>query len=265
MIMSIKSDNNTPRLFEVEEYTSLRRKDTKTIQEFVDKFKPKNGFDECYTPLPVFECVYNYVRDLFPQFNNIENLRPFKPNGDFLSEDYSNKIVIDNPPFSILSFIISFYQQHNIKFWLFASTLHIMHYYGRCDIIICNNAITYANGAKIATSFVTNMYGDNRIVLDGVLSEKLNTLQGFRKKILIKNRYPFVLSGARLQKWVTPDKVLTIKKEDTLPIFSRKKQNVFGNGCYIREGVLSPINVDNSELTDEELLYLQWNNFKPTC
>ena len=72
------NDNNTPRPQRAEEYCTLRRKDTKTPKEFINKFKPVNGSDECYTPPPVFECVYNYVRELFPQFNNMENLRPFK-------------------------------------------------------------------------------------------------------------------------------------------------------------------------------------------
>lgn len=260
--MSRKNDNNTPRLFEVEECSRPQRKETKTSEDFLAKFKPVNGSDECYTPPPVFECVYNYVRELFSQFNNMENLRPFKPNGDFLKEDYNGKIVIDNPPFSILSYIVNYYQLNNVKFWLFAPILSIMQYYRRCDIVITKITITYVNGAKVATSFITNMFGDNRIVLDGSLSEKINSLQN--KKTFIKNRYPFVLSGARLQKWVKPGNILTIKQEDTLPILTLKYK-VFGNGCYIREGVLPSINSDNSELTDEELLYLHHNNFKPIC
>ena len=181
--MSRKNDKNTPRLFEVEEYVSFQRKETSTPEEFLKKFKPLNGSDECYTPPLVFECVYNYVRELFPQFNNMENLRPFKPNGNFLKENYTSKIVIDTPPFSILSSIIQYYKLNNINFWLFAPALTIMHYYGACDIVLIKNDITYTNGARINTSFVTNMFGDNRIVLDGVLLERLQSLSS-KKKIL---------------------------------------------------------------------------------
>lgn len=257
-----KNNNDTPRLFEVEEYSRPQRKETKTSEDFLAKFKPVNGSDECYTPLHIFECVYNYVRKLFPQFNNMENLRPFKPNGNYIREDYVNKIVIDNPPFSILSKIVDFYNVNNVKFWLFAPTLSIMQYYTKCDIFITKANIKYANGAKIATSFITNMFGDNRIVLDGILTDKIMSQN--KKKLFIKNKFPFILSGARLQKWVNDGKVITIKKEDTLPIIS-SKYKIFGNGCYVREGVLSNINSDISKLTDEELLYLHHNNFKPIC
>jgi len=261
--MSKNNNNDTPRLFEVEEYVSFRRKDTTTYDAFVKKFKPNNGSDECYTPDNIYQCVYNYVRCLFPQFGEFENLRPFKPNGNFLREDYSNKIVIDNPPFSILSNIVNYYQQHNIKFWLFATALTIMGYYAKCDIVITNTAIQYTNGAKIATSFITNMYSDKRIVLDGILQQKIEQIKGVAKKKLL-NRYPFILSGARLQKWVTANNIITIKQEDTLPIISRKF-TVYGNGCYVRAGVLPAINADNSELTEDEKIYLQNNKFKPTC
>lgn len=259
--MSRKNDSDTPQLFEVEEYISFARKEIKTHEEFLAKFKPKKGSDECYTPTNVFECVYTYVREFFPQFNNMENLRPFRPDGNFLHEDYTNKIVIDNPPFSILSSIINFYQKNNIKFWLFAPTLTIMGYYGICDIVITKSAITYTNGALVNTSFLTNMFEDNRIELNGVLFERINSLQ---KKKTLKNKYPFILSGARLQKWVKPNNILTIFQKDTLPVLS-SKYKVFGNGCYIREGVLPSINSDISKLTDEEVLYLHHNHFKPIC
>ena len=268
-MMSIKNDNNTPRLFAVEEYFRPQRKETETYEDFVAKFKPKpkpkpkNGSDECYTPTNVYECVYTYVRELFPQFNNMENLRPFKPNGDFTREDYNNRIVIDNPPFSMLSNIVNFYQLNNIKFWLFGPTLTIMQYYGRYDIVITKTNIRYANGANIPTSFITNMFGDDRIVLDGVLTERLNLSQNM-KKTVIKNKYPYVLSSSRLMKWVELEKVIVINKEDTLPIIS-SKYKPFGNGCYVREGVLPSINADTSKLTDEEFFYLCYNNFNPIC
>lgn len=260
--MSRKNYNNTPRLFEVEEYVSYKRKDTQSYDDFIKKFRPINGSDECYTPIPVFECVYNYVRELFPQFNNMENLRPFKPNGNFLKENYTNKIVIDNPPFTILSNIIQYYKLNNIKFWLFAPTLTIMHYYKKCDIVLTKLNIKYTNGANINTSFVTNMFGDDRIVLDGILTRKINSLSPLPKKN--KNLHPYILSGARLQKWVTFDKVITIKREDTLPIIS-SKYKIFGNGVYVREGVLPAISADISKLSEAEKLYLESNKFTPIC
>lgn len=61
-----------------------------------------------------------------------------------------------------------------------------------------------------------------------------------------------------------PNQALTIKQEDTLPIISNKYK-VYGNGAYIRKGVLLPINANSSSDNDEEKMYLQYHNFKPIC
>lgn len=259
--MSKKNDNNTPQLFEVEEFISYHRKESKTYEAFCDKFKVKenvNKSDECYTPPTIFEYVYSYVRELFPQYNSYENLRPFKPNDNFIAENYTNKIVIDNPPFSFLTKIVKWYQTQNIKFWLFAPTLTIMQLYGLCDIVITSNNIIFLNGANVNISFVTNMFGDKRIVLDGILKEKISP----KKKRL--NQYPFILSGARLGKFIKENEIQTISIKDTLPIIS-SKYKIFGNGCYFRKNTLSSINNEKSTLTDAEKLYLKEHDFIPIC
>lgn len=84
-------------------------------------------------------------------------MRPFVPGGDYKKEKYTPaSVVVDNPPFSIISEICKWYQKNNIKFFLFAPTLTI------ADIksahkVICGNTIVYENGANVNTSFVTNM------------------------------------------------------------------------------------------------------------
>lgn len=85
--------------------------------EFLKKFEVKKTTDDCYTPPAVYDVVLNYVKEKC----NIEGmrvLRPFYPNGDYQNETYDdNCVVIDNPPFSIISQIIRFYLERNINFF----------------------------------------------------------------------------------------------------------------------------------------------------
>lgn len=77
-------------------------------QKFVDKFKPKLTTDDCYTP-PI---VYNAVRDWACakyEINPDKIVRPFYPGGDYEHYDYpSDSVVLDNPPFSIITKICNF-------------------------------------------------------------------------------------------------------------------------------------------------------------
>ena len=93
-------------------------------------------------------------------------IRPFWPGKDYQKEEYPEGcIVVDNPPFSILSSICEWYLERNIKFFLFAPglTLFSKKNYTMINHIGCNAQITYENGAKVRTGFLTNM-GDGDIV-----------------------------------------------------------------------------------------------------
>lgn len=70
-----------------------------SYEKFVDKFKPKLTTDDCYTPPLVYTAVAEWVAN---EYNLNENkfARPFYPGGDYENFDYSDKIVVDNPPFS---------------------------------------------------------------------------------------------------------------------------------------------------------------------
>lgn len=127
---------------------------------FVDKFKPKKTTDDCYTP----ENVFNAVKDWVVKEYNIDQekiVRPFWPGGDYEKESYPEGcVVLDNPPFSIITKIVNKYMAEGINFFLFAP--HLTNFSiasGRKDVcrIICNSSITYENGAEVNTSFVTNL------------------------------------------------------------------------------------------------------------
>ncbi|MFC2416236.1 MAG: hypothetical protein ACFNPT_11025, partial [Neisseria elongata] len=104
------------------EFKPLNNKPTEEFEDyegFVEKFKPKLTTDDCYTPPAVYTAVLEWVKDEIGITEGMEVIRPFYPGGDYENEDYMGKVVIDNPPFSIISRIVRFYQERGIPFFLF--------------------------------------------------------------------------------------------------------------------------------------------------
>ena len=129
---------------------------SETYGEFVEKFKPKKTTDDCYTPEIVYNAIADWVANEY-HLNKTDFVRPFYPGGDYEHFDYGNKIVVDNPPFSILSRIIKFYVDKGIKFFLFAPTLTLCRYGDICTVMPIGVSIEYENGAVVNTSFATNL------------------------------------------------------------------------------------------------------------
>ena len=128
-------------------------------QEFLEKFKLKKTTDDCYTPAPVYDAVACYVEETYGVSRD-RFVRPFYPGGDYVSEKYPEGcVVVDNPPFSIMSEILRFYDSRGIKFFLFAPTLTLFSSSSSntCTALPCGNAVIYENGASVNTSFLTNM------------------------------------------------------------------------------------------------------------
>ena len=135
--------------------------ESKTSEEyeaFTDKFKPKLTTDDCYTP----ENIYTAIRDWAVEhygLGDAQILRPFYPGGDYEHADYPEGcVVIDNPPFSILSQICRFYMEHGIRFFLFAPARTLFSIAsGACNYLPMSCHIIYENGADVPTSFLTNL------------------------------------------------------------------------------------------------------------
>ena len=128
-------------------------------QEFLEKFKLKKTTDDCYTPAPVYDAVARYVEETYGVSRD-RFVRPFYPGGDYVSEKYPEGcVVVDNPPFSIMSEILRFYDSKGIKFFLFAPTLTLFSSSSSSSstALPCGNAVIYENGASVNTSFLTNM------------------------------------------------------------------------------------------------------------
>lgn len=120
-----------------------------TYEEFVDKFKPKHTTDDCFTPENVYEAVADYVNSQYGVARS-EMCRPFWPDGNYESFDYSGKVVVDNPPFSILKKIVDFYIAKDVKFWLFAPALTSLGTAREVTLIATGVGLTYQMGRMSA-------------------------------------------------------------------------------------------------------------------
>lgn len=127
-----------------------------TYEEFVDKFKPKKTTDDCYTPGAIYEVVKDWaIKEM--DWGGRTIVRPFWPGGDFENFDYpADCVVIDNPPFSIISKVVKFYEEHNIDYFLFAPHLTCLGIRAAHSHICVGVQVTYDNGAKVSTSFVVS-------------------------------------------------------------------------------------------------------------
>ena len=146
--------------------------------EFVDKFKPKLTTDDCYTPPKVYAAVLDFVRS-FCDISDKTVVRPFVPGGDFEHYAYQkNAVVVDNPPFSILSKIVRFFCENDIPFFIFAPTLTLFSA-PDCDVsyVIADANIVYENGAKVRTGFITNLLPETRIWLSPDLHQAIEKAQ----------------------------------------------------------------------------------------
>lgn len=167
-------------------------------EEFVEKFKNSNHkktTDDCYTPQNVYNAVASWVTNEY-KINRDTFCRPFYPGGDYENYDYKNKVVVDNPPFSILSKIVDFYNKNGIKYFLFAPTLT---FFGSvrnkdCTAIPIGVTVTYQNGARVNTSFVTNLEKGIQVRTAPVLYEMIdeaNKINISKSTSLPKYEYPY--------------------------------------------------------------------------
>ena len=103
--------------------SSQNKEKFEDYEGFVEKFKPKLTTDDCYTPPLVYEAVADWAAKEY-HVDKSCFVRPFYPGGDYVNYDYSGgKVVVDNPPFSILSQLVRFYCERGVPFLLFAPTL----------------------------------------------------------------------------------------------------------------------------------------------
>ena len=211
--------------------------------EFVDKFKPKKTTDDCYTPNKVYEAVAAWVSKEYG-IERSDMVRPFYPGGDYRSEDYApGCCVVDNPPFSIISEIERFYQEHGVRFFLFAPTLTLFSRVDGVCYVPCGVGVTYENGAEVNTSFATNLEKDLIVRTAPALTEAIRQADdaNLGKKHLPKYSYPpEVITSAMVACWCERGIDFRIRREDAARISALDAQlpdgkTIFGGGFLLSE------------------------------
>ena len=209
---------------------------------FKEKFKLKKTTDDCYTPPLVYDAIAEWVEHEYG-VSRADFVRPFYPGYDYKAFNYAGKIVVDNPPFSILAQIIDFYNLIGVKFFLFAPMLTSMkHSMKDCCYICCNCTITYENGANVNTAFLTNLEPYEIMIktapdLRAAVSEA-NAKAKKERKPPDKPKYkypPEVVSIALVSHFARHDVPVTIRRDELeyIPALdSQRAENVsiFGGG-----------------------------------
>ena len=219
-----------------------------SYEDFVEKFKPKKNTDDCYTPPGVYAVIKDWACKEYG-IDPAKIVRPFYPGGDYENFDYpEGAVVLDNPPFSILSRICGFYLDCGIPFFLFAPSLTALSGRAnnmRMNHIICDCSIEYENGAIVRTSFVTSYGGDiiaqTEPRLTKLVNDEVERLRRTKTVQLPKYTYPdHIATAAMLQRYSHYGVDFKIHKKDCAPIYALDAQHstgksIFGGGLLLSD------------------------------
>jgi len=229
--------------------TMIEEHREKKYQAFVDKFKAAKTTDDCYTPPEIYDAIAEWVAEEYG-IGRERFLRPFRPGGDYQAEEYpAGCAVVDNPPFSILSQIVDWYNARGVPFFLFGPTLTMLGLMKKPErkpkicVVLIGAQIIYENGAEVQTSFVTNM--DRYAVrIEAGLRATIEKISEQLRKRTVKElpRYTYpaeILTGKdyRLAKY---GQALKIKHEDcvcvdVLDAQRKAKKSIFGGGLLLSQ------------------------------
>lgn len=234
--------------------------------EFVNKFKPKKTTDDCYTPPAIYEAVLRWCEKEYG-IDRASVIRPFKPGGGYQREDYMGRVVVDNPPFSILAQIVDWYNERGIKYFLFAPSLTALNYANRKGIccVFVDVRITYENGAYVRTAFLTNM--DDCITRSACdLSRELKSINAQlehkktygrtqnRANKVVKYNYPSeLMTSARLGNLAAKGVTFNVKRAHFVRQLDAQKplkKSIFGCGLLISRKDAADIRAQEKRLQE---------------
>ena len=218
-------------------------------ETFLDRFSEKKTTDDCYTPPAVYDVVKNFVGEL-TDLTDRAIVRPFYPGGDYQKFAYPDScIVIDNPPFSIVTKIVRWYETAGIDYFLFAPHLTIFDCQATCSIL-CDANVVYENGAVVKTSFVTNIVPDLRVWLNADLRQRINAISQTAIRTTEKKIYPAnVINAASCGKYLARGVNVKIPKEESqyvrnLDNLKSAGKRIFGGGMLLSDRVAALITAD---------------------
>lgn len=209
----------------------------KAYEDFKEKFKPKKTTDDCYTPENIYDVIAGWVASEY-NLDRADFVRPFFPGESYQDRTYPEGcVVVDNPPFSILAEIITWYAQRGIRFFLFGPGLTIFSARNVDVTYICTGAdITYANGAQVCTSFVTNLDTCRARTAPDlyqlIYEENMKNVRGGKAPT---PRYAFpdcVVTAAILQRWSKYGIEYRLEKDDCMRISALDSMKEAGKAIY---------------------------------
>ena len=262
----MQHDMKSINLFGQEEHVFTNRgKSQKGLfndyEGFVEKFKPKKTTDDCYTPQAVYDYVLLYVAD-HCDLDGMTVVRPFYPGGDYESlVSPDNCVVIDNPPFSLIAHNVRIYLKRGIKFFLFAPHLTLFSADLDCTRIVCGAAIVYENGAKVNTSFLSNMFGEAGVIGDPVLYEGIDAICSAPKAELPKYKYPDCVLMVSDVAYIVKNKgEIRIDKREMLhrsALDAQKKhgKTIYGSGFLISHTAAERVAAERAAVKKEAIVW----------
>ena len=216
--------------------------------EFIDKFEIPKTTDDCYTPDLVYDAVADWVENEYG-VDRKNFVRPFYPGGDYQGQKYKESdIVVDNPPFSILSEILKYYTEKGVRFFLFAPTLTLFSSpsssSSSCAIGVGAH-IVYENKAVVNTSFLTNLEMEYRFrtapTLYRAVQDAIDKINEENRRDLQKNEFPDeVITSTKLSYFSKYGVDFKVKRSESAHIRAldaqkERKQVIFGSGYLISE------------------------------
>lgn len=226
---------------------------------FTEKFKPKKTTDDCYTPQNIYEAIVRWcVKEYGIDTEKI--VRPFYPGGDFERYEYpAGCVVLDNPPFSILSNIRTFYMHNGIKYFLFAPTLTCRNSTVSDCAVIAGTEIVYDNGAIVQTSFVTNLDTETAIRtapdLRKIVENENEKNRKKRKRNLRKYGWPdYVVTAARCSWYASHSTEYRVLWDDCIfinKLDAMKDKKIFGGGLLLNDKAAAEKAVAEKETSDK--------------
>jgi hypothetical protein len=219
----------------------------KEYTDFVEKFKPKLTTDDCYTPAPIYEVIAEWVAKEYG-VDRSRFLRPFYPGGDYQRESYNEgDVVVDNPPFSILSEIIRWYADRGIRYFLFCPALTSLGraaYETGATVIQAGCAITYENGAEVRTAYVTNLDDPEIVIrtapdLRKAVDEENEKIQKAMKRSVPKYEYPDeIVTAAIIDRWCKYGVDYAVRRSECVRVTALDMQGdkaIYGGGLLLSE------------------------------
>lgn len=210
---------------------------------FVERFRSKKTTDDCYTPPKVYDAVLAWVRKRYGIPADAPIVRPFWPGGDYEAFDYPpGCVVVENPPFSIVSRIARFYVARGIPFFIFAPGLTLLGSVrgveDKVGAVVVRNGIVFENGANVSCGFLTS-FGGNVLEVAPELDAAIQAALESDTPQLPKYVYPdAVISAAHAKRLFRPGVRFAVPRGEG--VFVRRmdaqgKETIFGGGLMLTE------------------------------